>query len=253
MTDRASVLELVDVERMRLVGRVRTSARGAPAAVLWPRHDRLWVVVTGPGATTVVTVDPIARRVLARRRLAGGLTRVAASPDGPVPLLGPSALIGPARLMTVDAAGAVEQVPLDGVSAGLMPTEFAPSVERVRRPALAVDSHGRRAYVPSSRRDWSIRTLDESAAGFVAASGLLLTSGPEGRGLTAGTPDGDERLHLLDSRHVTIVATAGSLAYVRTPPDQALRVVDLARGRVVGTSAPGRATLLLEGATTGRL
>jgi hypothetical protein len=102
-------------------------------------------------------------------------------------------------------------------------------------------------------RDWSIRTLDESAAGFVAAAGLLLTGGPGGRGLTAYTPDGDERFHVLDGRHVEIVASTGSLAYARTPPDPALRVVDLTRGREVGTSAPGRATLLLERTTTGRL
>ena len=321
---------------MRTVGRVRTLARGSPAAVVWPRRDRLWIVLAASGCcavgtTTVVTVDAIAKRVVARRRLAGGLARVAASPDGPVLLLAPSALIGPARLATVDAAGAVEQVPLDGVSAGLMPTELAPSVERVRTPALAVDSHGRRAYVVSSRpyvlevdlrrrrvsghrlvartsladrlrellepsaeayarvgpvrdaawigagrialsgydgdavwrsdggvegerrpaglhvidtRDWSMRTLDERASTFVAAAGLLLTSGPEGRGLTAYSPDGGERFHVLDGRRVEIVASAGSLAYVRTPPEPALQVIDLARGRVIGTSAPGRATLL---------
>jgi hypothetical protein len=284
------------------------------------------------GATTVVTVDPIAQRVLARRRLASGLERVVASPDGPVLLLAPSTMIGPARLATVDAAGAVEQVPLDGVSAGLMPTELAPSVERVRTPGLAVDADGRRAYVVSSRpyvlevdlrrrvvsghrlvartslverlrellepsaaayarvgpvrnaawigqgrialsgydgdavwrsgagvegehrpaglhvidtRDWSMRTLDERASSFVAAAGLLLTSGREGRGLTAYSPDGRERFHVLDDRRVEIVASAGSLAYVRTPPESALHVIDLARGRVLGTSAPRRATLLL--------
>jgi hypothetical protein len=156
VTDRASVLQLIDVERMRTVGRVHTLARGSPAAVVWPRRDRLWIVLAASGCcavgtTTVVTVDAIAQRVLARRRLAGGLARVAASPDGPVLLLAPSAMIGPAWLATVDAGGAVEQVPLDGVSAGLMPTELAPSVERVRTPALAVDPDGRRAYVVSSR------------------------------------------------------------------------------------------------------
>jgi hypothetical protein len=51
---------------------------------------------------------------------------------------------------------------------------------------------------------------------------------------------------VLETRHVEIVASAGSLAYVRTPPDPALRVIDLERGRVLGSSAPGRATLLLE-------
>jgi hypothetical protein len=338
VTDRASVLQLIEVERMRTVGRVRTLARGSTASVIWPRRDRLWIVLAASrccavGTTTVVTVDAIAQRVVARRRLAGGLARVATSPDGPVLLLAPSALIGPSRLVTVDAAGAVEQVPLDGVSAGLMPTELAPSVERVRTPALAIDSKGRRAFVLSSRpyvvevdlrrrrvsghrlvartsladrlrellepsaeayarvgpvrdaawigagsialsgydgdavwrsdggvegerrpaglhvidtRDWSIRTLDEHASTFVAAAGLLLTSGPEGRGLAAYSPDGDERFHVLDGRQLEIVASAGSLAYVRTPPEPVLQVVDLAQGRVIGASAPGRATLLLE-------
>jgi len=338
VSDRASVLHLVDVERMRTLGSVRTGARGSPAAVVWPRPGRLWIVLARPGccalgSTTVVAVDPIAERVVARRRLAGGLVRVAASPDGPVLLLAPPAMIGPARLVTVDAAGAVEQLPLDGVSAGVMPTAVVPSVERVRTPALAVDSGRRRAYVLSSRpyaveidlrrrrvsdhrlvaraslldrlrellepsaaasaqvgpvrraawigegrialsgydtdavwrphgaveaerrpaglhvidtRDWSVRTLDERASAFVAAAGVLLTSGPGGRGLAAYSPDGRDTFHVLGDRHVEVVATAGSLAYVRTPPDPALQVVDLTRGRVVGTSAPGRATLLLE-------
>jgi hypothetical protein len=100
-------------------------------------------------------------------------------------------------------------------------------------------------------RDWSVRTLDERAAAFDAAAGLLLTSGREGRGLAAYSPDGRRRFHVLGDRHVEVVATAGSLAYVRTPPEPALKVVDLARGRVIGTSAPGRARLLLESVPAG--
>ena len=338
VTGRASVLRLIDVERMRTLGRLRTRARGTPAAVLWPRPRRLWIVLARPGccargSTTVVTVDPIARRVLARRRLAGGLARVAATPDGPVLLLAPRALIGPATLATVDAAGAVEQLPLDGVSAGVIATGDVPSVEHVRTPALAVDSDRRRAYVLPARphvveidlrrqrvrdhqlvrrpsvverlrellepsaaasaqvgwvrsaawigearmalsgydaavvrrpdggveaerrpaglrvidtRDWSVRTLDDRASGFVSAAGLLLTSGPGGRGLAAYSPDGRGRFHVLADGSVEVVATAGSLAYVRTPPQQALRVVDLARGRLIGTSVRGRTRLLME-------
>jgi hypothetical protein len=286
------------------------------------------------GSTTVVTVDPTAERVVARRRLAGSPVRVAGSPEGPVLLLAPPAIIGPARLVTVDADGGVEQRPLDGFSAGAMPTEVVTSVEHVRTPALAVDSGRRRAYVVSSRpqaveidlrqgrvsdhrlvaraslldrlrdlleapaaaasaqvgvvrraawigegrialsgydadvvwrprggveamrrpaglhvidtRDWSVRTIDERVSGFVVAAGLLLTSGPGGRGLAAYSPAGRVVFDVLDDRHVEIVATAGSFAYVRTPPDPALLVVDVTRGRMVGTSAPGRATLLHE-------
>ncbi len=343
VSDRASLLHLIDVEGMRAIGSLRTRARGSPAAVVWPRPDRLWLVLAEPkccavGSTTVVAVDPIAERVLARRRLAGGLVRVAGSPEGPVLLLSPPAMIGPARLVTVDAAGGVEQRPLDGVSAGEMPTDVIPSVERVRMPALAVDPRQRRAYVVSSRphavdidlrrgrvsdhrlvartslldrlrellepsaaasaevgavrraawlgegrialsgydadvvwrphgdveperrptglhvidtSDWSVRTLDERASGFVAAAGLLLTSGPGGRGLAAYRPDGREAFHVLGDRHVELVATAGSLAYVRTPPEPALHVVDLTRGDVVGTSTQGRVTLLLERVAAG--
>ena len=94
-------------------------------------------------------------------------------------------------------------------------------------------------------RDWSVRTLDERASSFVAAAGLLLTSGPGGRGLAAYSPQGRGSFRMLGDRHVEVVATAGSLAYVRVPPEPALQVVDVTRGRVIGTSAPGRATLLL--------
>jgi hypothetical protein len=341
--DRASVLHLIDVERMRTVGRLRTRARGSPAAVVWSRPDRLWIVLApsgccAVGSTVVVAIDPIAERVVARRRLAGGLVRTAESPDGPVLLVAPPTMIGPARLVTVDAAGDVEQLPLDGVSAGAMPTEGVSSVERVRAPALAVDSGRRRAYVVSSRphaveidlrsgrvsghrlvarpslldrlrellepsaaasarvgivrraawigdgrialsgydadavwrahggieaasrpaglqvidtRDWSVRVLDERSSSFVAAAGLLLSNGPGGRGLTAYSPERRETLHMLGDRHVEVIATAGSLAYLRTRPEPALQVVDVTRGRVVGTSAPGRAVLLLERVGTG--
>jgi hypothetical protein len=95
-------------------------------------------------------------------------------------------------------------------------------------------------------RDWRVRTIDERASAFVSAAGLLLTRGRADRGLAAYSPDGEERFHLLDDRRVEIVASAGTTAYVRTPPEAALQSVDLAGGRVLGTSAPGRATLLHE-------
>ena len=330
VSERGSVLDLIDVPAMRSVDRVPTGARGSPLAVLWPRPDRLWIVLAVAGSTTVVTVDPSARTVVATRRLAGGLARVAASADGPVMVLAPPAVVGPARLVKVDAAGAARQLALDGVSAGAMPTDVAPSVERVRAPALAVDPRRRRAYVLSSRpyvievdlerwrtsghrllaeaslldrlrelleptaeaavqagpvrtatwigdgrialsgydgdvvwrpggdveserrpaglhvidtRDWRVRTVDERASAFASAAGLLLTGG---RGLAAYSEDGARRFEVLGDRRLEIVATAGSLAYVRTHPRPELHTVDLASGRVVGTSAPRRARLLLE-------
>jgi hypothetical protein len=73
-----------------------------------------------------------------------------------------------------------------------------------------------------------------------------LTSGPGGRGLAAYSPEGRAIFRVLDDRQAQVVASAGSLAYVRAPPEPALQVLDVTRGRVIGTSAPGRATPLLE-------
>jgi hypothetical protein len=124
--------------------------------------------------------------------------------------------------------------------------------DAVWRPDGGVEAERRPAGMHViDTRDWSVRTLDERASSFVAAAGLLLTSGPEGRGLAAYSPEGRETFHVLGDRHVEVVATAGSLAYVRAPPEPALQVVDVMRGRVIGTSAPGRATLLLERVVAG--
>jgi hypothetical protein len=125
--------------------------------------------------------------------------------------------------------------------------------DAVWRPDGALEAERRPAGMHViDTRDWSVRTLDERASGFVAVAGLLLTGGPEGRGLAAYSPDGRDRFELLGDRRVEVVATAGSLAYVRAPPEPALQVVDVTRGRVVGTSAPGRAMLLLEHVAAGR-
>jgi hypothetical protein len=106
----------------------------------------------------------------------------------------------------------------------------------VLRPKGAADSERRPAGLHViDTHDWSVHTLDERAPGFAVAAGLLLTSGAQG--LTAYSPEGREAFHVLGDRHVEVVATAGSLAYVRTRPGPALQVVDVTRGRVVGERA----------------
>ena len=331
-TERASRLRFFDVARMGALGGVRSQARGLVAAIAWPRKDRLWLVVATPGCcatgtTTVVVVDPVRRRVVATRRLDGGLTRVAATPHEAVLLLAPRSTIGAATLATVDDAGGVATLPLD-VSAGLLPTEGVPFILRAREPGLAVDARRRRAYVLPGRPevlevdlrarraqyhrvtaatslldrlhdvlepraeaqqavgpirsatwmppdrialsgrdshvswqpdgavrhvarpaglqvidtgDWRVRTLDRRAAGFRAAHGLLLT---DGEGLTAYDRDGHEAFHVLEGRRVELVATAGSLAYVREGGVH--HVVDLAAGRVESTSRRQWPRLLLD-------
>jgi hypothetical protein len=156
VTGRGSTLQLLDLRRMRTLTALDTGARGAVAAVTWPRRDRVWLVLATPeararGTTTVVTVDPIARRVIARRQLAARLTRVARAPDGPVLLLAPPSGIGPAEVATVDPRGEVDRIPLDDVSAGVQVTDRPPFILHRRTPALAVDPRGRRGYVSSVR------------------------------------------------------------------------------------------------------
>jgi hypothetical protein len=318
--DRGSVLRFVRGERVRALD---VGARGQVAALAWPRPDRVWLALAAPGCcatgtTTVAVVDPIGRRVVARRRLAAGLARVAETPDGLVLLLAPSATIGLASLATVDAAGRVETVALEHVSAGLLPTEGVPFILRARRPGLAVDPARRRAYVILGRpevvevdlqrrrvvyhpltparsllerlhdlveppaqaqptagpvrtaswlepgviavagRDshvrwradggleqagrpaglelieterWQTHALDERAAGFRAAHGLVLTTHA---GLTVYHADGRTAFRLFGDRPVELAAVAGSLAYVRAPD---LHIVDLAAGRVVARVA----------------
>jgi hypothetical protein len=156
VTRRGATLRFFDTSRMRAAGMIRTRARGLVAALAWPRPDRLWLVLATPaccatGSTTVVTVDPARRKVVARTEFMAGLTRVAATPDGAVLLLAPSATIGTATLITVDAIGDVDAARLGGTSAGLLPTEGVPFILRTRRPGLAVDARRRRAFVVSSR------------------------------------------------------------------------------------------------------
>jgi len=151
-----STLRFFDIARMRAAGELAIGARGSVALMAWPRRDRLWVVLAAPGCcatgtTTVVTVDPARRRVVARRELAAGLARAAAAGDRVVLLLSPTTTIGPARLATVDAGGKLDLLPLDGVSAGLQPTEGVPFLLRARQPGLAVDPRRNVAYVMPSR------------------------------------------------------------------------------------------------------
>jgi hypothetical protein len=82
-------------------------------------------------------------------------------------------------------------------------------------------------------RRWQTRTLDEHAAEVHAAGGLLLAADRSRGGLAAYRPDGRRAFHLLENERIEIVASAGSLAYVRTNPGGRMHVVDLERGRVI--------------------
>lgn len=337
VTAGAAALRLLDLQRMRTLATVRVGARGALAAVSWPRSDRIWLVLApagccARGTTTVVIVDALRRRVIARRRFAAGLVRVTETPDGPVLLLAPPSFIGLAEVATVDLRGNVDSMRLDDVLAG---AQSAQGVVHVRRPAIAVDPYRRHAYVVSVRseivevdlqhwrarlhrlsarssllerprdlvdpraeaqpplvgrertatwlepgviavsgRDSDVlrrstgafeqgtrpagvqvidvrrrqtRTLDQHAAEVHAAAGLLLAADRRRGGLTAYEPDGDRAFHVLENESTEILASAGSLAYVRTNPGRRMHVVDLERGRVIATRTGQSPRLLTTG------
>lgn len=147
-------LHVVDLERMRTASEIPIRERGSVAAIAWPHRDRATVVLAesgccAAGATTILTVDPLQRRIVARKRLAAGLTRVAEVGAELVLLLAPPEMVGPASVATVDAAGRIDEVRLNGPSAGVMTTQEAdvPAIVHTRRPGLAVDPRRRRAYV----------------------------------------------------------------------------------------------------------
>jgi hypothetical protein len=153
-------LLVVDPRRLRRLGTVRLPARRWewPYASSWLGRSRVllagWDVIERPdrdlSATVVTVVDPLARRVVAQRTLAGELLASGRLPDGLVLLLGRPASIGPARVALVDAGGRVRTVPLPGVAAGVQePADWDKPGASSRRaqPGLAVDPHGRRAFV----------------------------------------------------------------------------------------------------------
>ncbi len=95
-------------------------------------------------------------------------------------------------------------------------------------------------------RAWTVRTIDRGAIGFALAGDLLLTTG-SGIGLTAYGLDGRLRFRLFEGREVWLDEAYGGRAFVgfSGQPLDPLQIVDLASGRVVGTSEQPLPTLLL--------
>jgi len=145
-----AVLVVVDVAGMRLLGRLLLEpGGGAPAALAWLGPRRVAAITEGDGGVSVVLVDPLARRVLARQRLGGVLAGVVRLPGRLVVLLTPGGAIGPARLAVVDGRGAVRAVTLPGIAAGFTrpAVEGPDAVGRQWVAGLAVDAAGGRAFV----------------------------------------------------------------------------------------------------------
>jgi hypothetical protein len=151
-------LLLVDARRMRALGKLWLDVPNAAQLLGWLGPRRLLAVVDQPlrdpdaklGDTAVVLVDPLARRVLRRQNLHGGVQTAVFDGDRAVLLTTPSEGIGMAGLAVVDGQGTVRSVPLRAISAGYKePTDqgSAEGVTERREVGLAVDRAGGRAFV----------------------------------------------------------------------------------------------------------
>jgi DNA-binding beta-propeller fold protein YncE len=123
----------------------------APQGLAWLSPRRVAVVAGNPyDGATLVMADPVAGRVVSRRRLdPAGIATVRAG-DRLVLLHTPVDQIGPVRLSVVDARGRLRTVELAGARGGFQspPDWDRPGAYGISRDAgLAVDPEGGRAFV----------------------------------------------------------------------------------------------------------
>jgi len=93
-------------------------------------------------------------------------------------------------------------------------------------------------------RDWTVRMLDPGADAIAVADGLLLATGSSwssesqaqtGMGVAVYGADRTRRFHLLPGQAVWIGFVYRRRAYVSLAGESALRIFDLASGRIVGS------------------
>jgi hypothetical protein len=149
----SGLVQVVDLGAMRSLGTVEVGAGSVTEASAWLGPRRVAVVLGGTTGLAdrveVAVLDPVARKVLARRSVAGQMSAVGQFPGGLVLLLTPARVIGPARLAVIAGQGTVRTVTLERVSAGFKPpkAEGPEAVSHQRGAGLAVDPAGRRAFV----------------------------------------------------------------------------------------------------------
>lgn len=151
---RVPTLMIVDSRRMEDLGELHLQRR--VVALAWPTPDRLLAVVAGrccPPPLAVLEIDARRLAIVAERPLGEGSVLGAASTgDGLVLLLGEHESISTARIAYVQGNAAPRSRVLEGVRAGWErpdPRQHPPVV-RHRRPGLAADPDGTRAFVAES-------------------------------------------------------------------------------------------------------
>jgi hypothetical protein len=166
-------LQFVDVRRMRALGElglprgeVAIPGGGSVSAIAWPERDRVVALVEARQAR-VVAVDPLARRVLAERRLDGVVVAARETDDGLVILLSPFDSVGPSMLAVASSSGSIRFARLDAIHSGFEGLGSANEPRgRELLPGLAVDPREERAVVVSPARQVAEVDLDTLAVSY---------------------------------------------------------------------------------------
>jgi hypothetical protein len=171
-------LRLIDLARMRTVLDIPIKPSGAVGLVAWPRPGTLLAVqeICCRQEQRLLVVDVDRRTVVARRDLRGTVQGVGRTGRELVLLVAPAAEIGPARLAVVDGRGSVRFASLGGVRAGTAELPGERFMFRHRRPGLAVDPAGRRAYVVDAGLVVSVDLATLTVSSHAPAEGKSLAA-----------------------------------------------------------------------------
>src|SRR5438105_6904759 len=140
-------VRIVDLRKMGTVAAFQL--RGSSVeGIAWVKPR---LILAAVGQFAVVAADPVSRRILWRRYLPNPIETIERSADGFVMLVRageyPPAGLGPTALLAIGADGKLRSVTLDSLRSGDPDFTETPPVNQIRRPGLAVDPVGRRAFV----------------------------------------------------------------------------------------------------------
>jgi hypothetical protein len=184
-----TALQLVDSTTLALVGKPVVFS-GIVRAAVWPASGALYAVVETMGRSSLQTVDPATRKIVAQRQIGGQFLSHARFDRGLVLLLGVDGKIAPARLAVVYPDGLARTVRIPRIDAGSVWRHYANGIGETRTPGLAVDDAGRVAYVIDA--GWRIAAVDlrtlkvtyhRPVRALLARFGSWLTPAAEAKGM----------------------------------------------------------------------
>ncbi len=135
-------LRFVRLPALRPAGGMTFHSGLSVSLIAWPA-PRLLYALLDASPSEILAIDPIARRVLWRRALAGSMLDVQPAAGGVVVLGAPADRIGAATIAFVNARGSLRSVTLTGIQAGVRRNPGARDyAATVRSPGLAVAAGG---------------------------------------------------------------------------------------------------------------